>query len=53
MKEQIRSLDRGDIIVPLQLTGKGATQTMGMDGNKIHLRPDLNGGGVEKGLVPY
>lgn len=38
------------MVAPLQLTGKGATQTRGMDGNKLTLRPDLSGGGVEKGL---
>jgi hypothetical protein len=50
VKEQVRNLDRGDVMVPLQLSGKGATQTIGMDGNKVHLRPGLSGGDVEKGL---
>lgn len=50
MKEQVRNLDRGDVIFPLHLIGKRVTQTMGMDGNKIHLRPDLSGVHVEKGL---
>lgn len=50
VKEQVRNLDRSDVIFPLHLIGKGATQTRSMNGNKIHLRPDLSGVHVEKGL---
>lgn len=37
----VRSLERGDVVLPLQPVREGATQTTVMAGGKSHLRPDI------------
>lgn len=41
VKGHIRNLERGVVVLPLQLIRKDATQTTSIEGGEIHLRSDL------------